>query len=320
MRWMIAVALGWSTPAWADIDPKCVGLEQPPDYNEQVQADFQANYFALAASQSVLHGPVPHEPGRGSIGVDLKVVPALGCEQRFVLNWTKTEQTNKTPLIPQLAASYSFPAIKDIIVPYAGFSILPAIPLGDPDNVEGASKLPKCDGTQPATECNRKTRSLVMSGEIGVGFKAHERFEAGVRGHATMMRTFGDIATAFDEAEEPSIEDIYSASTWGFDAIFGVPVDAGGQHLVPYVAVGYLNASTYFFIGDDNFVAPNLHPYEGAALSLGLDALFANRLRLAGEFFAAPGGYSNLDPNAPVDQGSRYGRMYTARARVGYEF
>jgi hypothetical protein len=103
MRVLSGLGLLWSGAAYADIDPKCVGLPQPPDYNEQVQADFQANYFALSASQSPIHGPVPHEPGHGSIGFDIKVVPSLGCEQRFVLNWTKTEQTNKTPLIPQLA-------------------------------------------------------------------------------------------------------------------------------------------------------------------------------------------------------------------------
>lgn len=320
MRVVFGLGVLWSSAAYADIDPKCVGLPQPPDYNEQVQADFQANYFALSASQSPIHGPIPHEPGHGSIGVDVKLVPSVGCEQRFVLNWTKTEQTNKTPLIPQLAASYSFPAIKDILVPYAGFSILPAIPLNDPENAKGSGKHPKCDGATPAPECKRITRSLVMSGEIGFGVKAHPNFEVGARGHASMMRTFGDIATAFDEATEPSVEDIYQASTWGFDALFGAPFDVAGQHLVPYLAVGYLNASTYFFIGDDNYVAPNLHPYDGAALSVGLDALFAKHLRLAGEFYAAPGGYSNLDANAPVDQGARYGHLYTARAKIGYEF
>jgi hypothetical protein len=314
-------ALLYAAPALAEIDPKCEGIPKPDDYDEQVQGDFQANYFALASSQSPLHAAIPHEPGHGSIGVDAKIVPPLACEQRFVLGWTKTEQTNKSPLIPQIAASFAFPAIKDIAVPYAGFSILPAIPLSDPDNAKGSGDLPVCDGTLPLTECRRRTRNLVMSGELGIGFRIHPKFEAGVRAHATMMRTFGDIATAFDPAEEPSVEDIFQASTWGFDAIVSVPIEVGQQKLSPYVAAGYLDASTQFLIGDDIYYAGNLHPYSGAALSVGVDALLAKHLRLAAEFYAAPGGYSTPDDTVTsVDQGSRYGHIYTARAKIGYEF
>ena len=295
----VAVMVGLmltSRVALAEIDPACAGLTIPDDYNEQVQQDFQANYFALASSFSPIHAAVPHEPGRGSIGVDVRVMPPLSCSQRYVLNWTKTEDTNKSPVLPQISASYAFPAIKDIVVPYAGVAFLPPVPVNG-------------------------TRNFVLSAELGVGVKAHQFVDVGVRFHMALQRTYGDVATAFDPANEPVIEDVYSGSTWGVDAVLGFPVDVGEHKLSPFVAGGYLDASTYFFVGDTSHVSNNLHPYSGSAFSVGLDTLLKNRLRLSGEFYLAPGGYSLPDPTAEVvEKGSRYGNIATARFRIGYEF
>jgi hypothetical protein len=292
----ILAALSLSSSALAEVDPKCEGLPIPDDYDEQVQQDFQANYYALTASYSSAHGPIPHKPGTGMIGVAASVMPPLGCERRFVLNWTKTEDTNKSPLLPRLQASYAFPAIKDIAVPYASIGFLPPIPISG-------------------------TRNMVVSGEFGFGFYIHKFFEAGFRGHANLQRTYGDIATAFDPETEPVVEDAYVASTWGIDVLLGVPLDVGQQHIVPFASIGYLDASTFFFVGDSSFAANNLHPYSGLALSVGVDMLFVKHLRLGVEFYAAPGGYSLPDPSADsVDQASRYGSLYTARGRIGYEF
>lgn len=282
--------------ARAEVDPKCEGLPIPDDYDEQVQQDFQQNYFALSTSFSPVHGAVPHEPGRGSLGVHVGVIPALGCEKRFVLNWTKTEDTNKSPVIPRITGSYAFPAIADIVVPYAEVGLLPPVPING-------------------------TRNLVVSGAFGLGVMAHEFFDVGARFHLTSMRTYGDVATAFDPETEPVVEDVFVASTWGVDALMSVPLDVGAQRISPFVSVGYLNASTFFFVGDSSYVANNLHPYSGMALSVGLDTLLVDRLRLAGEFHAAPGGYSLPDPEADsVDRASRYGNLFTARFHVAYEF
>lgn len=293
---LMVVGLIFGNSALAEVDEKCVGLPIPDDYDERVQQDFQANYFALTASYSGVHGPIPHAPGTGYIGVQANVMPPLGCAKRFVLNWTKTEDTNKSPLLPRIQASYAFPAIKDIAVPYASVAFLPPFPLNG-------------------------TRNLVVSGELGVGFYAHKFFEVGLRGHVNMQRTFGDIATAFDPENEPTVEDVYVASTWGIDAVLGVPLDVKGQHLVPFASVGYLDASTFFFVGDTSFAANNFHPYSGLAFSVGLDMLLVKHLRLGAEFYGAPGGYSLPDESVvSVDRASRYGSLYTARARIGYEF
>lgn len=295
--WVGAVSLLGTSVALAEIDPKCEGLPKPGDYDEQVQQDFQANYYALAASFSPMHSAIPHEGGHGSLGVDLSVMPPLSCEQRYVLDWTKTEDTNKTPILPRITASYAFPELWDRVVFYGAFGFLPPIPFAG-------------------------TRNLIVSGELGVGVSVVEHFDVGVRYHVTSQRTFGDIATAFDPETEPSVEDAYISSTWGIDAMLGFPIAVKEQVLSPYVAVGFLDASTMFYIGDGTgSMIDNLHPYNGVAFSVGLDTLLFKHLRLSGEFYGAPGGYSLPNPDVvSVTPASRYGQLYTARFRIGWEF
>lgn len=295
MRAIVAAMLLVPGLAQAEVDPKCEGLPKPADYDEQVQQDYQQNYFALAASYSPKHGPVPHEGGHGAIVVGLNVMPPLGCAKRFVLEWTKTEDTNKSPILPRIGLSYAAPTIADRLTIYGSFMFLPPVPING-------------------------TRSLVLSGELGFGIEVVELFDVGARFHTTLQRTYGDVATAFDPENEPVVEDVFVGSTWGIDVLLGVPVEVQEQQITPYVAVGYQDASTYFFVGDSRFVANNYHPYSGAALSVGLDGLFAKRFRLGAEFHAAPGGYSLPDKTVDsVDQAARYGQLYTARIRLGVE-
>lgn len=297
MRWHVALmAMAFPASALAEVDPACADLPKPLDYDEQVQQDFQQNFFALATSLSPLHGAVPHAPGRGSIGADIAILPPLSCEQRYVLDWTKTEDTNKSPIVPKIVASYAFPSLWNVVVPYAGFVFLPPIPLGG-------------------------TRTLLLGGEVGIGVMAHEHVDVGARFHTSMQRTYGDVATAFDPENEPAVEDVLVASTWGFDAQLSAPFAVRGQVITPYIAAGYVNASTFFLVGDNNYVANNLHPYSGFAFSVGLDLLLVDHLRLGGEFYGAPGGYSLPDPDAvSAEDASRYGHLYTGRFRIGYEF
>lgn len=277
------------------IDPKCVGLTQPANYDEQTQADFAQNFFALSASYSPIHAAIPHASGHGSISIDVSILPPLSCGQRYVLDWTKTEDTNKSPILPKIGAGFSFPTLGKIVVPYASVAFFPPIPFNG-------------------------TRNYVLSGEIGLGIHAHEFIDVGGRLHTSVIRTYGDIAGAFTAAE-PVVEDVYMGTTWGVDALISAPLHAGKQELSPYIAVGYLNASTFFLIGDDRYVGNNLHPYSGLAFSGGLDALFAKHFRFGAEFYGAPGGYSKPDKTAAdVTPGSRYGHIYTGRLRLGVEF
>lgn len=292
MRWIAALSLlVAASPAMAQVAEECADYAGPPPkgYDEGAQQDFLKNYYALATTFSPLHGPMPHEPGHGSVGVDIGVMPPLGCERRFVLDHTKTEDTNISPVVPRPVASVSFPAIGKV-VPYIGFAYVP------PVKVFG-------------------TTNVIISGEIGFGLPLGETVQLGGRFHATSQKTVGEIATPFEEGL-PAFDDLYIGSTFGFDALMGI--DAG--MLVPYLALGLTDVSTFFYIGDDGIASNNYHPYFGPNASLGLDGLVAERFRFGAEFYAAPGGISKPDPSvATVKPVSRYGHLYTGRFRLAVE-
>jgi hypothetical protein len=291
LRSLLTLAAGVAaTPAFAQIAPECADIPMPDDYDEQAQADFMANSVALATSWSPVHGPIPHQPGHGAIGVNVGVIPPLSCERRFVLSHTKTEDTNKSPAVPRLFASAALPAVGKV-VPYLSFGYIPPVPL-------------------------LGTTNVIVSGELGAGLPLGPHAQVGARFHATLQKTIGEIATPFT-ADEPAYDDLYLASTYGADGLFGWSFGA----VTPYVALGWMDASTFFYIGDDAVVANNLHPYNGPTTSLGVDALGWKHLRVGGELYAAWGGYSTPDDTVDsITPASRYGRMYTGRIRVGYEF
>jgi hypothetical protein len=289
---MIGALASWillASPAQALIDPKCADTVRPFDYDEQTQQDFLANYFSLATTLSPIHGPIPHEAGHGAVGLDLLGIPPLKCEKRFVMEFSKTEETNLVPVAPRPRITLAFDGPGNLI-PYAGFAYIPPVPLGG-------------------------TRSVLLAGEVGAGIPFGERLQLGGRFHATMQKTVADVASAFEEGD-PVVLDLFLGSTFGLDAMAGFDLGA----VVPYVALGFTDVSTFFYVGDDGAIANNLHPYAGPSFSAGMDALVAKNLRVGLEAYGAPGGYSTPDDGAlllkPV---ARYGRLYTARVRVGFE-
>jgi hypothetical protein len=286
------VGLLGAQDAFAQVDPACqdeFDQGMPDDYDDVTQQDFLMNYAALYTSLSPVHAPVPHEPGHGAIGLDLGIVPPLSCKHRFALGFTKTEDTNKTPILPRPRVTFAFPAIGRM-VPYAGVGYVP------PVTVFG-------------------TTNVIISGEAGVGFQFGEMFQIGGRFHATSQKTVGEIATPIVPGD-PAYDDLYIASTFGLDLLLGLRFDI----VTPYLALGFMDASTFFYIGDDDTVTNNYHPYFGPTGSLGVDALVAKHFRVAGEFYAAPGGYSTPDDTVEnLKPTSRYGRLYTGRFRFAYE-
>ncbi|MCB9687958.1 MAG: hypothetical protein H6735_23155 [Alphaproteobacteria bacterium] len=282
----------WAGTAHAYVDEACAdwaAAGPPEDYNEQAQQDYLANYFALTTTFSPVHAPVPHEGGHGSIGLDVGILPPVGCPHRLVLNYTKTEDTNKSPVVPRPSVSYSFPTLGRTTM-YAGAAYVPPVTLFGVTNV-------------------------ILSGELGVGVALGEVLQLGGRFHATSMKTVGEIATPFVEGGT-AFDDLYVASTFGLDLMVGTDFDV----VTPYLALGWTDASTFFYIGDDNVVTNNYHPYFGFTGSLGVDALVADHLRLGGEFYAAPGGYSQpVKDLENVSPASRYGHLYTGRFRIALE-
>ncbi|MDP6935730.1 MAG: hypothetical protein QGG40_22610, partial [Myxococcota bacterium] len=159
---MIAILL--TATALAAIDPACedVAAAGPPDdYTEQGQQDFLLNYFALATTFSPLHAAVPGEPGHGSAGVEIAVIPPLGCERRLVLDYSKTEDTNKAPAAPRPRVHFTMPQVGSF-VPYAGLGYVP------PVTVFG-------------------TTNVIVSAEVGAGTQMDSGLQLGGRYHATLM-------------------------------------------------------------------------------------------------------------------------------------
>lgn len=289
---LIATASAYVDAACQDVAAAGV----PDGYNEQAQNDFLLNYFALATTLSPTHAPVPHQAGTGSIGLELAVIPPLSCERRLVLSYSKTEDTNKAPVAPRPRLIFSFPKIGPV-VPYAGLAYVP------PVTVFG-------------------TRNVIASGEVGVGVPLESGLQFGGRFHYTMMKTVAEIATPFVEGD-PAYDDLYVGSTFGLDLMAGY----GINKIIPYAAVGFTDVSTFFFIGDDDYVGNNYSPYFGPNASLGAQATFKH-VNVAGEFYSA---FKNLNTDDlaakleadgldPAGADFAPAHIYTARLRAAWVF
>ena len=283
---MLLIAL-LGAEAQAAIDPACQAADGTANtemaLDEEGQQNFLQNYPALSTSFSAIHAPVPHEPGTGSISVEVFGIPPLGCERRLVLGGTKTEDTNKTPAAPRFRLGFSMPQMGPAVV-YGAVGYVP------PVTVAG-------------------TRNVIVSGEIGVGIPMESGLQLGARYHHTLQKTIGEIATPFNEGD-PAYDDFYSAATLGLDVMAGYEMET----VTPYVAVGVMDASTFFVIGDTAHLANNTAPYVGMTASVGAQALLKERIELGGEFYTAL-------PSFSAEQralGSAH--VYTGRVRAGLRF
>ncbi len=277
--------------AQAAIDPECQDLANgplPEDYREADQEAYLLNYFALATTFSPLHAPVPHKPGHGSVSLEASVIPPLPCERRLVLSYTKTEDTNKAPLMPRPRVHFSFPKLGPF-VPYAGFAYVP------PVTVFG-------------------TRNVIVSGEVGLGVPTEGPWSFGGRFHSTLMKTVAEIATPFEEGD-PAKDDLYIGSTFGLDLMAGYRV----KGWVPYVAVGFTDVSTFFYIGDDDYVGNNTTPYAGLTGSAGVDVRIVEHLALAAELYTAPANFTTTHMDSGEENLTNVS-LTTGRLRVGYRW
>lgn len=281
-----------STTAHAAVAEECQALAQkgpPDDYAEPDQQSYLLNFFSLATTFSPIHGPVPHKPGHGSVNLEASLIPPMGCERRLVLSYTKTEDTNKAPLLPRPRVSFAFPELGPF-VPYAGVAYVP------PVTVFG-------------------TRNVIVSGEAGLGLPTDGVWSYGLRFHATLMKTVAEIATPF-EADDPPADDFYVGSTFGADLMAGLTLGEGWE---PYVAVGFTDVSTFFFVGDTSYVANNTTPYAGLTTSLGVDVKVVKHLALGAEVYSAPYSFTTKHLDTGVVN-NRPASFTTVRTRVGYRW
>ncbi len=142
-----------------------------------------------------------------------------------------------------------------------------------------------------------------------MGIPLESGLELGVRYHHTVLKTVGEIATPFIEGDT-AYDDFFLGSTLGADALVSYRMDK----LTPYLAVGVMDVSTFFLVGDDAYIADNTQPYVGMTTSLGVQARVKEKIDLAGEF------YSALPPFSADARDLGAGRVYTGRLRVAYVF
>ena len=298
---MIAILLG--SVAFAAVDPACMATADtdgdgvagpaPQGYSEEAQNNYLLNFYALATTFSALHAPIPHDPGHGSLGLEISGMPQLSCEHRLVLSYTKTEDTNKTPILPRPRGSFAFPAIDlkngKSLVPYAGFGYVPPVPIGG-------------------------TRNVMISAEAGLGFADLKagKMQYGIRYHATLMRTIGEIATPFVDGD-PAYDDLYLGSTFGLDLSTGYQQG----NFVHYGSVGWLDVSTFFYIDDDAVIGNNTVPYAGPTFSLGSQWKPKEFLDVAGELYTAPTTFFDLNGFNILPE---HGSINTVRFKVAYLF
>ena len=74
-------------------------------------------------------------------------------------------------------------------------------------------------------------------------------------------------------------------STFGADVMLGFKQ----SHYTPYVALGFTDVSTFFYIDDDGLVINNENPYAGLAASAGLQAQLLKNLQVSVEAYVVPG-------------------------------
>ena len=119
-------------------DNPCFGERQKLEDNAQF--DHMLNFFAAATTMSPLHGPMGGEAGQGRVGVDVLIMPPLSCGQRIVFQdletgeGGKTEDTNKSPIVPRPHVSFAFPQVKGWQI-YGTAAYIPPVPFAGTQNV-----------------------------------------------------------------------------------------------------------------------------------------------------------------------------------------
>lgn len=273
-----------------------------------------ANTTALSMASSPLTSPAPYKLLRPSISLELNQFDSLKCTERtaYLGSSHKTEDTNKTPIIPMFKVSLGLP------FSYVSVFGLPPVPLFG-------------------------VRTGVIGGEVGAGYRIPViGLKPGLRVHATGGQVVGDIAHALTE-DEPAVADEYQFFNFGADVSLAWELQLPALDLAPYVGAGYLNVSSIFYVGDDGYTVftgdyflkyyheeargPEGGPYPGYA---GLDAFLGVRAAFRDHFEGALEGFfipvrlaADDDPRLLTADGRKSAyvtNFVSIRARVGYIF
>lgn len=219
----------------ADVDPKCDvdGDSRTDGYDTSLTSEAAqqwnlANATSLAMTLSPLMAPNSYRPFEVVVSLELNQLDYMTCEERTVLSGGKTEDTNKTPIIPR-----------------------PRVTLGLPFGYVSIAGLP------PAKLFG--VRTGVLSVEAGGGHTLDNGLKVGARIHSTIGQVVGDIAHPFGLSpgdagyEEEAVDDEYQFVNVGADVSLGYLIDLPMLHITPYVGAGVLRATSIFYVGEDQY-------------------------------------------------------------------
>ncbi|MBL92197.1 MAG: hypothetical protein CMH56_10375 [Myxococcales bacterium] len=256
--------MGGSSAAQAQIATECAGVQVPTDYDEDKQQAHLNNYFAAGFLMTPL-APIQafRDTAKASVGLELGIVPPLGCEERLVLGGTKTEDTNKLPVNPRPRFLAALPA-PDNMTLLAGFTLMPPVEIPD-------------------------VGSILQAGvEMAAGFHVTPEFVVGSRAHLNFTRARAEIATPFVKGTQ-AYDDLFYASSLGMDLALSYNLQAMNLPWVtPYLSMGVADISTLFIVGDDLVVTQNVdYPWWGALVAGGVQMVFADHFDVTAEVSSA---------------------------------
>jgi len=242
--------------AFAALDVKCESAasgEAPGWYIDDAhQQSWALNRFAASTALSPMGaGPVADDT-RLEVSVELDAVPPVGCERRLYDHRTATLDLNHSLALPRLRVDFA------------------SKPLGRVLFYGAAAWTPPVDIDQ--------ARTTSAGGHVGVGLAPTEATTLAARVHFTQARSTAHVYPP-TSAVNPLIRDYLSSSTFGADLVAGARMG----NTTPYVSAGWLDISTFAWVGENSAVMNNYHPYSGLALAFGTEidvGAFASAIEL----------------------------------------
>lgn len=303
--------------ALASVDPACdqTGPDGTPDgvvddyvlvtndpnteENEQLDQEAQQylnmlNFYSFSLAPAALRAPLPFDALKVSASFELNYIPSLNCVERTVFYGTKTEDTNKTPVLPRLRVSTTLP-----------FGVTVGI-----------------QGVPPVTLFG--VNSGMIGLDLGYGKRLGEKFDVGVRGFGFLARVAGEMAGPFSGLPEDEVDDVFRSRILGIEAQAGYRAMTGATAITPYLGIGYTNVKAWMFVGENyqdgfdendwqNADAPEGGDYsglyKGLNLELGAHATLG-KIDAAFALYAVP---LNMLPG-----NDRF--FFSPRLRIGYNF
>lgn len=249
------------TTALAAVDVKCesaVNADPPGWYvDDPHQQAWALNRFAASTSISPMGAGIPRDERRLELSVELDVVPPVGCERRFYSDRTATLDMNHSLVLPRLRADFASNPTGKLVV-YGAVAWTP------PLDVDSA-------------------RTTSVGGHVGAGFAPTETTLLSARLHFTQSHSTVHFYPPADIAN-PLIRDYLAGSALGADVVAGAKLGA----VTPYLSAGWLDTSTFAWVGENSDVMNNYAPYSGLALAVGTE-IEAGPFASAVEFYAVPG-------------------------------